>query len=198
MDIKISSMLTFAFLSLSTLGIENACAQNHPYFRTFESPSTDSLGEKQNKTPPANFFPGGRSSANFFEDKEVTQGLVSAERKVTYGTDLFHNPQNAPAPVAAPESSETPQSQDNSNPTNDSWTTNDNKETDELKNLNTNIEKASNEMSGDPDIQNVLAQSKRIKEAIFGKSGTPKESKNSNPTVSRNNPAKETKEIERF
>lgn len=158
--------------------------------------------EKTNKTPQANFFPGGRASTGFFENKSVTPSLPGPDRKLTYGTDQFHNPSTAPIPQPAAEPENKQQEVavtevGKTNSQDENWSANKNQETEEVKNFNENIEKASEQISNEPRVQDVLAQSKRIKEALFGK---PESSKTNGPktAVAIKDSAKPTKEIERF
>ena len=182
-----------------------AYAQNLPpgyqdYMKSMykeESAST----EKSPRSPQANFFPGGRSSDNFFENKSVMPNLPGPDRKATYGTDQFHNPTEVVAtnPIPEPEvNSEQTANTDSENEQDEKWSANKDQETEEVKNFNENIEKASEQISTEPKVQDVLAQSKRIREALFGKVEAATKKGESKSTVVSKNPEKVTKEIERF
>ena len=185
----ITTILTFTSQS------DTVHAQNFPNYANYGA-GIDTTKEKPPKTPPANFFPGGKSSTNFFENKSVTPELASPDRQITYGTDRFPYPISAPAPIAIAKEEDSP-SQEPTNSGEESWSTSQDEETDEVKNLKQNIEQASEQSSDDPRIQDVLAQSKKIKEALFGKASSQK-SNDSKSTVVSKGPGKVTKEIERF
>ena len=197
-----------SYLILVALGFTSsyAHAQSYPpgfqdYMSSaYKGDTEDANGSsgKNTKTPQANFFPGGRSSDSFFQDKSVTPNLPGPDRKITFGTDQFHNPTEVAVPAPAPEiQTEQASTTEPENTQEENWAADKNQETEEVKNFNENIEKASVQISNEPRVQDVLAQSKKIKEALFGKSNSAKPSE-SKSTVASKNPEKVTKEIERF
>jgi len=172
----------------------SAVAQSYPNYAAYQA-SIDTANTGSTKTPPANFFPNGKSTSNFFENKSVTPNMASTERKVTYGTDIFHQPSGQQA-VPAPEDSTSQVESSSSNGNQENWASNDNNNSDEVKTLTANIQKASEQSIEDPKIRSVLEQSKKIKEALFGIS--PTSTNSTKKPLASSNPEKTTKEIERF
>lgn len=202
---KLSSYTTLVALCILSSYAQAQSPQQDAYNQYLNSQygNNSDTGVKANKMPPANFFPGGRSSDNFFADKSVTPNLPGPERKLTFGTDQFPNPSNNAAPLPPPEPESKPEQVSTTQPENvqdENWSANKNQETEEVKTFNENIEKASEQISTEPRVQDVLAQSKRIKEALFGKSTNTTNPGESKSTVVQQNTGttKVTKEIERF
>jgi hypothetical protein len=178
-----------------------ANAQSYPYPNIPNMPGTTYGMEetkKSPKTPQANFFEGRKTSTEFFADKSVTPKLRN-ESLNSYGQNTLSNnsaPIIAPQIQPQPDTSDQPEVSQNQE---ESWSAKSTSEepTDELKNFNESLERVSEQNIEDPKIKDVIEQSKKIKEALFGKSEEPIKT-SEKKIVKHTEVNKATKEIERF
>lgn len=178
-----------------------AKAQSYPYPNNPNMPGTTYGTEdtkKSPKTPQANFFEGRKTSTEFFADKSVTPRLRNDSQN-SYGQNTSTNdtaPVVAPQIQPQPDTSYEPESTQNQE---ESWSAKSTSEeqTDELKNFNASLERVSEQNIEDPKIKDVIEQSKKIKEALFGKSEEPIKT-SEKKIVKHTEVNKATKDIERF
>lgn len=177
-----------------------AKAQSYPYPNIPNMPGTTYGTEdikKSPKTPQANFFEGRKTSTEFFADKSVTPKLRNDSQNSYNQNTLSSNsaPIIAPQIQPQPDTSDQPEASQNQE---ESWSAkNTSEETDEIKNFNASLEKVSEQNIEDPKIKDVIEQSKKIKEALFGKSEEPIKT-SEKKVIKHTQVNKATKEIERF
>lgn len=187
---RIAKIIIFSVILIFT------CAKSHA--QSYPNLENSSFGteetKKSAKTPQANFFEGKKSNSDFFADKSITPNLSNTNKISTY---------NQTPTITSPESNIQVSSPPNSDqPANESWSAekpqnSDTTETQEVKDFDESLQKVSEQNIEDPKIKDVIEQSKKIKEALFGKAEEKLEANAKKPPSSTKH-EKVTKEIERF